>query len=117
MKVDVHINGGISSGAMKEAMQKAIFATSEQALKDCNYFCKQDTGALIQSSLIYSHIDFNKGVLRWTMPYAEKQYKLPSARRDKNPNASSEWCKRAESDYGDQWQAVFKRTYEEEISR
>lgn len=115
MRVDVHINGGISSGAMKEAMQKAIFATSGQALKDCNYFCKQDTGALIQSALI--HNDFNKGELKWTMPYAEKQYKLPSARRDKNPNASSEWCKRAESDYGDQWQAVFKRVYDREISR
>lgn len=115
MRVDVHINGGISSGAMKEAMQKAIFATSGQALKDCNYFCKQDTGALIQSALIHS--DFNKGELKWTMPYAEKQYKLPSARRDKNPNASSEWCKRAESDYGDQWQAVFKRVYDREIGR
>ena len=115
MRVDVHINGGISSGAMKEAMQEAIFATSGQALKDCNYFCKQDSGDLIKSSVIHS--DFNNGELKWTMPYAEKQYKLPSARKHKNPNAAPEWCKRAESDYGDQWQAVFKRTYEEEISR
>ena len=115
MRVDVHINGGISSGAMKEAMQKAIFATSGQALKDCNYFCKQDSGDLIKSSVIHS--DFNKCELKWTMPYAEKQYKLPSARKHKNPDAAPEWCKRAESDYGDQWQAVFKWTYERGLHR
>ena len=78
MRVDIEIRGGISGGDMKGAMDKAIFATSEQALKDCNYFCKQDSGDLIKSSVIHS--DFNNGELKWTMPYAEKQYKLPSAK-------------------------------------
>lgn len=115
MRVDIEIRGGISDGDMKGAMDKAIFATSAQAIKDCNYFCKQDTGALIQSSLIHS--DYNKGELKWTMPYAEFQYTYPSARTDKNPNATSEWCDRAQADYGDRWQDIFKRAYEREIHR
>ena len=56
MRVDIEIRGGISGGDMKGAMDKAIFATSEQALKDCNYFCKQDYGALILSSVIHSSV-------------------------------------------------------------
>lgn len=146
MRVDIEIRGGISGGDMKGAMDKAIFATSEQALKDCNYFCKQDMGALILSSVIHSSVeaevigqhgiktsdipakqltqamasqgsDLEKGVLRWVMPYAEAAYKCPTTYTDKNTNAVPEWCQRAESDYGDQWQAVFKRAHEREIHR
>ena len=115
MRVDVHINGGISSGAMKEAMQKAIFATSGQALKDCNYFCKQDTGALIQSSLIHSDID--GGVLKWVTPYAVPQYTFPPTRTDKNPNASPEWCAVAEANHKDEWNRVFANAHKEGINR
>ena len=87
MRVDVHINGGISDADMKEAMETAIVMASEQALGHCNKYCKMDTGALIESS--NTHSDFKKGELKWVEPYAEKQYKLPAAHRDKNALATS----------------------------
>ncbi len=115
MRVDVHINGGISDADMKEAMETAIVMTSEQALGHCNKYCKMDTGALIESS--NTHSDFKKGELKWVEPYAEKQYKLPAAHRDKNALATSEWCQVAEANYGDKWQATFKQAYERGLHR
>lgn len=58
---------------------------STQALKDCNYYCKQDQDGLINSSIVHS--DLENGVLIWKTPYARKQYYLDSACKDKNPNA------------------------------
>ena len=75
------------------ATEFGIFAASEQALKDCNYFCKQDTSALINSSLIHS--DTRHGVLRWVTPYAAFQYTFPNTRHDINPNACPGWAQHA----------------------
>lgn len=106
-EIAVHMNTDADFDA---ALDFAISAVSSQALKDCNFYCKQDTGALIQSSLIHS--DFKTGELKWTMPYAEKQYYFPGTRQDKNPNASPEWCDVAENNHGSEWESVFQRAYE-----
>ena len=115
MRVDVDIRSSVTGADVGQATRKAIAMTSEQALKDCNYYCKQDTGALIQSSLIHSDID--GGVLKWVTPYAVPQYTFPSARRDKNPHASPEWCAVAEANHKDQWERVFANTHREEMNR
>lgn len=94
------------------AMERAVAAVSEQALKDCNYYCKQNMGALIESSLIHS--DIGKGVLKWVTPYAEKQYYLPSVCKDKNPNASPRWCEKAEENHADEWEIKFIDTLHRE---
>lgn len=65
--------------------KKAQYAMSQQALKDCNYYCKQDQDGLISSSIMHS--DLENGALIWKTPYAKKQYYLDSACKDKNPNA------------------------------
>ena len=49
MRVEVDIRSSVTGADVSQATRKAIAMTSEQALKDCNYYCKQDTGALIQS--------------------------------------------------------------------
>ena len=36
---------------IESAGQKAVFIVAQQALKDCNYYCKQDTSELIDSSI------------------------------------------------------------------
>lgn len=97
----------LDSSVIDRATEFGIFATSEQALKDCNYFCKQDTSALINSSLIHS--DTRHGVLRWVTPYAAYQYTYPGTRRDKNPNACPEWARRAAEAKRDMWRRVFER--------
>ena len=91
--------------AMDGATDFAVFATAEQALQDCNYYCKQDTDSLIKSSLVHSEPE--KGVLRWVTPYAEMQYEFVPTRTDKNPNATYEWCDTAYANHGDEWERVF----------
>jgi hypothetical protein len=105
MTVDctVHLN---DTGQLDKAAEFGIFAASEQALKDCNYLCKQDTSALINSSLIHSEPE--KGILRWVTPYAEYQYTYPGTRLDKNPNACPEWAERAAENNADSWRRVFE---------
>ena len=115
MRVEVDIRSSVTGADVSQATRKAIAMTSEQALKDCNYYCKQDYGALIQSSLIHS--DINGGVLKWVTPYAEYQYTFPSARKDKNPNASPEWCAKAEGDFKDQWERVFANAINKEMKQ
>lgn len=115
MRVEVDIFSNLAGGDVNEAMKKAVAATSRQALDDCNYYCKQDYGALIQSSHVHS--DINGGVLKWVTPYAEYQYTFPSARKDKNPNASPEWCARAEGDFKDQWERIFANAINKEMNR
>lgn len=115
MRVEVDIRSHITRSDVERATQAAIALTSQQALRDCNFYCKQDTGALIQSSLIHSDID--GGVLKWVTPYAEFQYTFPPTRTDKNPNASPEWCAVAESNHKDEWDMVFANAHRREMNR
>lgn len=73
-----------------------------QILKDCNLYCKEDTGMLIMSS--YIHSDLKKGRLVWATPYAAKQYyEIPTAFHDVNPNAVWRWVEHAETLHGVDW--------------
>ena len=107
MRIEVTFRTGNAAGELKKACAMGVFAVAQQALKDCNFYCKQDTSALINSSLIHSEPE--KGILRWVTPYADYQYSLPAARKDKNPNASPQWCERAYEAHGDTWQRIMER--------
>ena len=115
MRVELDIRSHITRADVERATQAAIAMTSEQALKDCNFYCKQDTGALIQSSHIHSDID--GGVLKWVTPYAEFQYTFPPTRTDKNPNASTEWCAVAEATHKDEKKKEYTNANRREINR
>lgn len=74
-----------------------------QILKDCNFYCKEDTGMLIASSLIHS--DLKNGKLVWQTPYAARQYyKIPTAYKDVNPNASWRWVEVAKNNFKHDWE-------------
>ena len=94
---------------------RALLITSEQVLKDCNYYCKQDQGTLIDSSIIHSLTD--KCTLVWKGPYAKKQYYLKSASTDVNPNASWMWCHKAKARWGKDWQKVYEKYFKESLKR
>ncbi|MEG2428887.1 MAG: minor capsid protein [Oscillospiraceae bacterium] len=83
---------------------------SEQILKDCNYFCKQDQGTLISSSLIAS--DFCKGLLIWDTSYAKSQYFLGSANKKTNANATKMWCQKAYSEFHADWNKILQKLTE-----
>lgn len=85
------------------AFQKSLPLLSETILQDCNEFCKEDTGALIASSLVHSRPQ--DGQLIWQTPYARRQYwEIQTAYTDVNPNASWKWCEVAKSRYFNRWQ-------------
>ena len=105
MIYDAAVNLTGAAQTIFSASQRAVEAVSQQVLMDCNFYCKQDTSALINSSSIWSETD--KGLLRWVTPYAEFQYSFPNTRRDKNPHASPQWCKVAQDNHLAEWNRVF----------
>lgn len=94
---------------------KALLIASEQVLKDCNYYCKQDQGTLIASSITHSQPE--KGKLIWKTPYAKKQYYLQTANTDVNSNASWMWCHKAKSAHSKEWKKVFDTVFKNEMRK
>lgn len=104
--VKIKIDTAKVKSRISAAKKKAMFDTAQQALKDCNYYCKEDQDGLINSSLTDS--DFENGKLCWNTVYARKQYYLDAVRKDINPNARKMWAHHAESVHGKDWLAVFE---------
>lgn len=94
---------------------KALLIASEQVLKDCNYYCKQDQGTLISSSITHSQLE--KGKLIWKTPYAKKQYYLQTAHSDVNSNASWMWCHKAKAAHSKEWKKVFDTVFRNEMRK
>lgn len=86
---------------IKQAWVDATPELSEMILEDCNKYCKEDTGALIQSSK--DHSDLENGKIVWDTPYAHRQYWLITAKTEKNPNATWRWADVAKSKYLNKW--------------
>lgn len=104
--VKININTAKIKSRISAAKKRAMHDTSQQALADCNYYCKKDQSSLIDSSQTYS--DFENGKLCWNTVYARKQYYLDAARTDINPNARKMWAHHAESVHGKDWQVAFE---------
>lgn len=109
MDVKVTLNKTAVRERLEKQHKKAQFAMSQQALKDCNYYCKQDQSGLINSS--QTHSDFENGVLCWSTPYARKQYYLDSTCQDVNPNASKMWAHKAASEHKEEWKAIYEKVF------
>ena len=109
----VRIN--INKAAVKQKLisrfdERTLPALSEQILKDCNEYCKEDTGALIASSLLHSRPE--KGQLVWATPYARRQYwEIRSASHDVRPQASWRWCLKAKQMHLDSWRALAQKLF------
>lgn len=113
MAVKIKIDENTITAKIDNAWSTGLEMLSSQILRDCNKFCKEDTGMLIMSSFIHS--DLKKGKLVWMTPYAARQYyEIRTAYKDVNASASWRWCEVAKSQYQDRWtqqaQAI-KRLY------
>ena len=109
MAVKFIINENSIKVKMDNAWESGLEMLSSQILRDCNMYCKEDTGMLIMSS--YIHSDLKNGRLVWQTPYAARQYyEIPTAYKDVNANASWRWCEVAKklhkSDWARQAQAI-----------
>ena len=97
------------------ACDEARFDLANQVLKDSNYYCKRDTGMLIESALINSLPE--QGIVQWVTPYASYQYEYPGANTDQNPHARSEWFDAAKEFHLDQWLDVYRDSYNQAMGR
>lgn len=109
--VDINIQFNPRDVMMRSraACDEARFDTANQVLEDSNFYCKRDTGMLIESAIINSLPE--QGIVQWVTPYAAAQYTNPNARRDINPNASPEWFAEAKRNHGRQWLDVYRNSY------
>ena len=102
MSVKVTINENSIVAKIDNAWETGLEMLSSQILKDCNRYCKEDTGMLIMSSFIHSEL--KKGRLVWNTPYAARQYyEIPTAYKDVNSNATWRWCEVAKQNHLNDW--------------
>ncbi len=95
------------------AWKKTLVPLAEQALTDCNYYVRQDTGALRSSSLSASIP--REGLLIWNTPYAKRVYYTGSPSKEVNPNASLMWCEKAHAERGRDWQALAQKIFNSKL--
>ncbi len=92
---------------------RADFALGTQVLTDSNFYCKEDTKTLIDSSIINSSDDLT--LIQWTQyDYARLQYYLPAARKDKNPNATWKWFETAKANHLKEWIKLYGKALRED---
>jgi hypothetical protein len=111
MPIKIQINKDAVKAQVMGAWDKGLAILSEEILNDCNQYCKEDTGALIASSLIHSVPA--EGKLIWQTPYARRQYwEIRTAYTDVNPNASWKWCEVAKTKCKKKWAKQSQRLME-----
>lgn len=102
MAVKIEINENTIRAKIDHTWKNGLEMLSSQILRDCNMYCKEDTGMLIMSSYIHSRL--KEGLLIWRTPYAARQYyEIPTAYKDVNGNASWRWCEVAKGNHAEQW--------------
>lgn len=108
MPVKQHIDyEKIKRKAENPLTDKGLEMLATQVRRDCNMYCKEDTGTLIASSMEHSRLD--KGLIIWQTPYAARQYyEIPTAYKDVNPNATWRWAEVAKHNHGEKWLAQAK---------
>ena len=102
MSVKIKIDDKKIQATIDNTWESGLEMLSSQILRDCNEFCKEDTGMLIISSYIQSQL--KKGLLVWNTPYAARQYyEIQTANTSPNHNATWRWCEVARNRYKARW--------------
>ena len=94
--VEFHFDKAALMARVEAAKVMGIAAVSNEALKDANYYAREDTGELIRSSIRASRPE--QGELVWDTPYAKSMYYTGTPSQDTNPNASLLWAHRGYSE-------------------
>ena len=113
MSIKVTLDLAKTTQRVKQASKVGQIAMAQQALKDSNFYAKQDSGIMIASSIKASKI--KKGRLVWDTKYARRQYYLKSASKDSNPNAREMWAHYAAKLHGKQWLGILQKSIEEGV--
>ena len=114
MPVKMNIKPRAVVAKIETAWERGLPVLSEEILADCNELCKEDTGTLIQSSLIHS--DLRNGRLIWQTPYARRQYwAIRTAHKDKNPQATWKWCHAAKKRWQERWNRLAQKCLRDDL--
>ena len=95
----ININKSAVEAKIMGQWDKALPMLTEEILNDCNQYCKEDTGALIASSM--THSDFKRGIMKWVTPYARRQYW--EIKTSLTPGRTWKWVHVAKAKYQAKW--------------
>lgn len=98
----------IKAEALEKAFGKALFAAREQILTDCNYFVRVDQGTLRDTATTNTQGDLELDIV-YTQPYAKRVYFTGTPSKEQNPNASLQWCEKAQQTFGKDWEAILQK--------
>ena len=96
-----------------KASEKGVSIASQQVLKDSNFYAREDTGALIASSITAS--DTKNGIIIWNTPYARKVYYTGRVSTDVNSNARKLWFEVAKKKHGKDWQKILEKVIKQGV--
>ena len=132
MPVKVSMDRNAVKMRIRAASEKAVAELSKQVLADCNEFCPEDHGILINSSEIHSN--FKKGLLVWSTPYARYLYygilmidpvtRSPYAHKGARKILTNMelqyhggkspcklWCEKAREMYNEDWRLIYQNAF------
>lgn len=113
------------------ASDKALTALGLEALKDVTQYVSKDQNALRKSGTTHSDIKAEDGkfTLRWSTPYAQYlwhgdvMYGDPTSRTYGPAKitftealAREEWAIYAQKIHGEQWEKIYQKVFERELS-
>ena len=99
MPVQINIPIDRISAKVDGAWEKGLPLLAKEIRDDCNLYCKEETGALISSSLTHSVLD--KGKIVWATPYARRQYW--AIKTSLTPGRVWKWAHYAKGRHMQQW--------------
>lgn len=94
--------------------EKGLSVVGNEALKDANYHCREDTGELIRSGIRASKPD--EGELIWETPYAKSMYYVGTPSKDVNPNATTMWAHKGYTENKDKYLEMMEKAGKEAIN-
>lgn len=98
---------------VEAARDRGIAEVGNEALKDANYYAREDSSTLIKSSIIASKPE--KGRLVWDTPYAKRMYYTGHPSTDTNPNASLMWAHKGFAENHKKYDAMLEKALNEEV--
>lgn len=129
MPVKVFLDKNAVKMRIQGASERAVAEVSKQVLADCNEFCPEDHGVLINSSEIHSN--FKKGLLVWSTPYARYLYygllmvdsvtgsswarkgstKVLTDKPLHYAKGCKLWCEKAREMYNEDWRLIYQNAF------
>ena len=97
----------VSASAIEKRFEKALFAAKEQIHNDCNYYVRVDQGTLRDTS--NTAVNGMELTVNYNQPYAARVYFTGNPSHAVNPNASLQWCHKAQAARGKVWEQILQR--------